>query len=86
LPTSSTSIRVLLFSFLKEKIGASEIEIDADKVNTVADIMVILEKRHEEIGKMRSCIRFALNHQYCAETAMVHPGDEVALITPVSGG
>ncbi|MEX0929659.1 MAG: MoaD/ThiS family protein [Balneolales bacterium] len=39
-----------------------------------------------EIHKYRSHIRLAVNREYVDPSVILHDGDEVALITPVSGG
>lgn len=64
----------------------AEIELDARDVHTVEDVFRLLEERYEDIVKMRPFIRVAINHEYAVIEDVIKPGDELALITPVSGG
>ena len=45
-----------------------------------------LEEIHPAVAPFRPVLRLAVNHEYVSESATVEAGDEVALITPVSGG
>lgn len=42
--------------------------------------------RHPELAPLRSVTRLARNGGFAAADAVFQPGDEVALISPVSGG
>lgn len=43
-------------------------------------------QRHPDLALLHPVIRFARNGAFAPEDALFHPGDEVALIPPVSGG
>jgi len=83
---SPASVRVLLFSVLREKLGVKELEIPLNDSTTVADLLRQLSDLSPEISLYSGMIRVAVNQVYVDEQATVRPGDEVALITPVSGG
>ena len=72
------SVTVRLFAGLRERAGWSRREIDAA---TVADVWPALELGDEPAGLL-----YAVNKEYAERDQALHPGDEVALIPPVSGG
>ena len=41
---------------------------------------------HPELSPMRSVCRLARNGEYLPEDGLIFPGDELAVIPPVSGG
>jgi len=80
------TIDVLLFSVLKEKVGHEKVAVDVPEGSTGADVLDALSTAYPVLAPYRSFIRLAVNHSYVADTVVVQPTDEVALITPVSGG
>jgi MoaE-MoaD fusion protein len=72
------TVRVRLFAGLRERAGWSEREVDAA---TVADVWSALELGDEPAGLL-----YAVNKAYAQRDQPLAPGDEVALIPPVSGG
>ncbi len=79
-------IHIKLFSYLREVTGKSDIQLDSDHVSTVQEAINLLELSYPEIAKMRSFLRFAVNQKYSLEDHALYPGDEIAIISPVSGG
>ena len=79
-------VRVLLFSVLREKLGVPEIEVDVSNVTTVGGLLKMLREEHPAIDTFASVIRVAVNQEYAGPDDCVSSGDEIALITPVSGG
>lgn len=79
-------MRVLLFSVLRDKIGASNIEIEVPIPCTGADLLDRLEEKWPTLQPYRPAIRLAVDQTYVAESAVIRGGEELALITPVSGG
>jgi molybdopterin synthase catalytic subunit len=71
-------VTVRLFAGLRERAGWSRREIDAA---TVADVWPALELGDEPAGLL-----YAVNEEYAERDRALAPGDEVALIPPVSGG
>ena len=69
---------VRLFAGLRERAGWSRREIDAA---TGADVWPALEIGDEPAGLL-----YAVNKEYAERDRALEPGDEVALIPPVSGG
>lgn len=80
------SVKVLLFSVLKEKVGRESIELKLPQPVNGKELLDRLSLDYEPIGAYRDVIRIAVNESYVADSHAVLDGDEVALITPVSGG
>src|SRR5579884_534984 len=75
------TVRVRLFAGLRERAGASEVEVELSDEARVADL---LEALRTVTGDARVVV--AVNQEYAAPETLVRPGDELALIPPVSGG
>jgi molybdopterin synthase catalytic subunit len=71
-------VTVRLFAGLRERAGWSRREVDAA---TVADVWPALGLGDEPAGLL-----YAVNKEYADRDRALKPGDEVALIPPVSGG
>lgn len=80
------SIRVHLFSVLREKLGRDVIDVALGLSMKGSDLLDHLAGTYPEIAPYRSIIRLAVNESYEAESVTLQSGDDVALITPVSGG
>ncbi len=79
-------VRVLVFSILREKMGCDALTVALDAPATGADLLDRLERDHPALRAFRPVVRLAVNQTYAPETTALAEGDEVALITPVSGG
>jgi MoaE-MoaD fusion protein len=79
-------IRVLLFSVLKEKVGTGSLTITLPDSATIEDLWKDLCRQYPAVEAFRPVARVAVNCEYVAGEHMLRDGDEVALITPVSGG
>jgi MoaE-MoaD fusion protein len=72
-------VSVRLFAGLRERAGASHVDVELPDGATVADLLAALELAP------RSCVA-AINREYADAGARIAPGDEFALVPPVSGG
>ncbi len=72
-------VSVRLFAGLRERLGSAHVDVDLPDDATVADLLGALEIAP------RSCVA-AINREYADPGARIAPGDEVALVPPVSGG
>ena len=52
----------------------------------MAFLRFVLARRHPDLVPMRDTLAFAINGEYARGDAGVSPGDEVAVLPPVSGG
>ncbi|HDR7779951.1 MULTISPECIES: molybdopterin converting factor subunit 1 [Bacillus] len=76
-------IRVLLFAYLQEEAGTSELQIEKENI-TVAELKDVVAKEYNV--PMAASIMVAINEEYANEDDTIRDGDVVALIPPVSGG
>jgi molybdopterin synthase catalytic subunit/molybdopterin converting factor small subunit len=74
-------IVVRLFAGLRERAGTGERRIELADGACVADVWPPLD-----LGERPPGLLYAVNREYAADDAPLSPGDEVALIPPVSGG
>jgi molybdopterin converting factor subunit 1 len=76
-------MRVLLFGIAKDMAGAPV--ITADEVANVAALKAWLYAKYPSLKELRSLV-IAVNRVYAADDLALQPGDEIAVIPPVSGG
>ena len=79
-------IRVLFFGAAADRAGTRETELQVEESATLAEIWPLLAERHPGLAPMRDTLAFAVNGEYARGDAGVSPGDEVAVLPPVSGG
>ncbi|HLS67067.1 MAG TPA: molybdopterin converting factor subunit 1 [Pseudogracilibacillus sp.] len=77
-------IELLFFAQLREEVGAASLTIDASEI-TVEQIKKQYLAKYEMDELLKSAM-VAVNEEYAAEDTVVHAGDTVAFIPPVSGG
>ncbi|KAA2244499.1 molybdopterin converting factor subunit 1 [Chitinophaga agrisoli] len=77
-------MKVLLFGIAKDIAGAPSITLDAAP-EKVAVLREQLYQRYPRLRELRSCM-IAVNKVYAADGDTLQPGDEIAVIPPVSGG
>jgi molybdopterin synthase catalytic subunit len=84
---SPVTVSVRLFAILREQAGTDSIEIELDDGATVADALTELAGSSgltELLDRMP--VQMAVNRTYASPQTQLQPGDELALIPPVSGG
>ena len=74
-------VTVRLFAQLRERAGAGEVSLELPEGACVADA---LRELRELAGDLP--LVMAVNREYAREEQVLEPGDELALIPPVSGG
>jgi MoaE-MoaD fusion protein len=75
------NVRVRLFAGLRERAGAEEVAIELPDDARVRDALAHVSKLTGG-----AAVVMAVNHEYAGADEPLHPGDELALIPPVSGG
>lgn len=80
------TVRVLLFSVLRDRVGAHELRLPLPDPPTGGALLDQIEIEHPILASFRPVVRLAVNASYVQPEALLRAGDEVALITPVSGG
>ncbi len=74
-------VSVRLFAALRERAGASEVELDLPEGASVGDALHELRALTDGVP-----VVMAVNREYATDEHVLCSGDEVALIPPVSGG
>jgi molybdopterin converting factor subunit 1 len=74
-------VTVRLFAMLRERAGASELTLELPEDARVGDALRALDGLADGLPLV-----MAVNREYVRSDAILEPGDELALIPPVSGG
>ncbi|MCY4170469.1 MAG: MoaD/ThiS family protein [Bacteroidetes bacterium] len=78
--------QIQLFSVLQSKFKTSSIEVEGPEGITVAELLDSACEQYPLIVPYRNVMRLAVNHQYAPDSQILQDLDEIAIITPVSGG
>ncbi len=79
-------ITLRLFAVFREALGTSTLTQEVPEGTTVEQVLVQLIDRFPALAGAESAVSFSVNHSYAAADTVLHAGDEVAFIPPVSGG
>jgi MoaE-MoaD fusion protein len=74
-------VRIRLFAGLRERAGRNELELELPEGARVADALAAVDDLAAGLPLV-----LAVNREYAAAEDRLAPGDELALIPPVSGG
>lgn len=84
-PTTSISLRVLLFARFADLLGADEVQVTLPPGATVAEVIRAIRALPGG-SQIPERTLVAVNFEQADADAIVHEGDEVALLPPVAGG
>lgn len=76
---------ILCFGITKEITGSFQIRLVIPAKRRVGDLLADLFDRYPALARLNS-LRIAVNNEYASPDQLLHDGDEIALIPPVSGG
>ncbi len=79
-------VTLRLFSVLREALGSGLVEVELEEGTTGMELVELLAENQEAVKRLESVIRLAINDEYVDAGITLKDGDEVALVTPVSGG
>ena len=83
-------MKILYFSWIKDKIGKSNEEITINEnINTVNDLILYLknvDNNYKEVFDDISSIRISVNLETTGPEAVIKNDDEVAFFPPMTGG
>jgi molybdopterin synthase catalytic subunit len=74
-------VTVRLFAALRERAGADRLELDLPEDARVADALAQVQHLAPDVSLV-----LAVNREYATTDVLLAPGDEVAVVPPVSGG
>lgn len=77
---------VLLFAGLRDALGASDVQVVLSPGATVGDLLFQLGQQHPALASRLAQCRVAVAQEFVDEGHVLRPGDEIAVIPPVSGG
>ncbi len=81
------TVTVRLFAILRERAGRDSVEIELPEGATVGDAFERLAAAPGLAELVRRMpLRMAVNREYACDATAIAPGDELALIPPISGG
>lgn len=80
------TVRVLLFAGLRERLRQPHVDLGLAPGATVRDLLAALLRDHPALHDLLPACRVAVDHTFAAPGHIIHDGDEVAIIPPVSGG
>ncbi len=83
---SEITVTVKLFAAYQEAYRVSELILQFPAGTRVEEVRDRLILEHPELDRWRHLTRFGINLQFVDRDAILHNGDEVVLIPPVSGG
>lgn len=78
-------MKVLAFGIAKDIFSNSIVNVDLNDSPTVDELKTLLEGRYPRLTELGSYM-IAVNNEYASINEVIHEGDEVAIIPPVSGG
>jgi molybdopterin converting factor subunit 1 len=82
-------VSILLFAMARELVGASEVVVEAQGDSTDSStVIALLLEHYPALADIMATSILAVNHEYVEKGTVttIRPGDEVAVIPPVSGG
>src|ERR1700686_3609639 len=79
-------VRVLFFGLLKDLAGRPSDSLSLPDNATLADVLLHYESRIPGLKDWSGSLAMSINQHYADPEARLKPGDEVALLPPVSGG
>lgn len=77
-------IKILFFAGMKEQAGTSEYTLEASEA-TIAELRDKVKEAFPQMSGTEK-VMVAVNEEFTIDEDVVHAGDTVAFIPPVSGG
>ncbi|NET08871.1 MAG: MoaD/ThiS family protein [Symploca sp. SIO2B6] len=84
--SSLVKITVKLFAAYQDAYGVPELILEFPVGTTVKAVRDCLIDEYPQLEQWRKVTRFGINFQFVHPNTVLHDGDEVVLIPPVSGG
>ena len=78
-------MKVLAFGIVKDIFSNSMVNVDLTDGATIDTLKNLLEEKYPRLNQLGSYM-IAVNNEYASVNEVIHEGDEVAIIPPVSGG
>jgi molybdopterin converting factor subunit 1 len=86
-PVSQTvRVKVLFFGRLKELTGQAEQFAELSSGASIESVFSSFAARYPKLQEYRSSLVASCNREFAGWSTVLHNGDEVAFLPPVSGG
>ncbi|MCA8959617.1 MAG: MoaD/ThiS family protein [Planctomycetes bacterium] len=82
----SKRVEVLLFASLAERAATDRVAVDVEEDDTASDLLARIGESWPSLAGGLASVRVAVDHRFRAADEPLLPGEEFALIPPVSGG
>ncbi|MBA3943193.1 MAG: molybdopterin converting factor subunit 1 [Herpetosiphonaceae bacterium] len=79
-------ITVRFFAQHRDIVGAPELRYEVADGSSVGGVWAQLGREYPRLAAMTGSLLYAVNQEYADPATVIHEGDEVAFIPPVSGG
>ena len=79
-------ISILFFASAQDATGSSDITWECAEGTTIEQCVLELQARYPALTALVPRLRFAVNAEFAAPSAVLNPGDALALLPPMSGG
>lgn len=79
-------IQLLCFGLLRDVLGGPSSSYELLHGSTISDLINLLRAQTPDSEAVWSSLAVAVNREYAGLATVLHEGDEVALLPPVSGG
>ncbi|HEY8745002.1 MAG TPA: molybdopterin converting factor subunit 1 [Chloroflexota bacterium] len=83
---TSIGVTVRLFASLRELAGEQEVQLVLPVGSRTVDVWDACVQRWPALASRRRSTVLAVNREFARGETVIHDGDEVALLPPVSGG
>jgi len=78
-------ISVILFGIARDIVGGKHLKLSVNETCQVDELKKIMVNKFPEFEDLKH-ISVAINSEYAKGETVLRPGDEIAIIPPVSGG
>jgi MoaE-MoaD fusion protein len=79
-------INVKYFAIIRESLGRSEERKEVPEGTTAGQVLDQLGREFPNLAPLKPALMLMVNQEYARQDHVLRPGDELALIPPVSGG
>lgn len=79
-------VTVQLFARLRELSGTDRLVVDVPEGAQVRDVWTETTRHHPSLAPFASAVSCAVNADFAKLSRVVHEGDDIAFLPPVSGG
>ena len=80
------NVKVLFFATLKDRAGASQVDLELEQGAQVGELKRLLGERFPNLLTSLPSVLVAVNRDFAFDEDSIPAGAEIALFPPVSGG